>query len=308
MRMPKSFQDSLAGIPEGQYAIGVSGGADSVGLLRLVMEFRPDVGVHVVHLNHDLRGEESERDAEFVGQLAEKHRLPVTIARRSEIESMLVNRPANKSALYRAVRFLLFKNVVSEHGLHGVMLAHQADDQAETVLHRLLRGSSPAGLVGMAVQSRQGVLSVWRPLLGNGGKEIRDYLNSIGQEWREDSSNRSGKYLRNRLRGLLSAAGQLSAGLIELGDAMRGMKKWVSENAPVLSERFAAAELEGWPTILAMEAGRKWLIGRGAPPGELRPKVLERFMEFVTDAAMGTRQEFPGGIGVRRRRGWVEVL
>jgi tRNA(Ile)-lysidine synthetase-like protein len=307
MLMQKSFQESLGEIAEGQYAVGVSGGADSVGLLRLMIELRPDLGVRVVHLNHELRGEESEGDARFVRELAERHRLPFTIARRSEIEPMLAKRPANKSALYRAVRFELFRRVVAEHGLHGVILAHQADDQAETVLHRLLRGSGAAGLGGIAKESRQGMLSVLRPLLGHGGGEIREYLKSIGQEWREDSSNQSGKYLRNRLRRLLGVAPQISAALIKMAAGVRGMRKWVSENAPVLAERFAAVELQGWPMVLAMEAGRNWLIARGAPAGELRPRVLERFVEFVTDAGLGSRQEFPGKIRLTRKKGWMEV-
>jgi tRNA(Ile)-lysidine synthase TilS/MesJ len=93
--MEKTFQDSLGELAEGQYAVGVSGGADSVALLRLVKQFRPDVGVHVVHLNHELRGEESEGDAVFVEELAMKLGVPATIARRSEIEPMLAKRPAN---------------------------------------------------------------------------------------------------------------------------------------------------------------------------------------------------------------------
>src|SRR4051812_8948931 len=194
--MQKSFEDSLAEIAEGQYTVAVSGGADSVALLRLVIEFRPDVGVHVVHLNHELRGEESEGDARFVEELAGKLRAPVTVARRSEIEPLLAKRPANKSALYRAVRFELFKKVAKENELHGVLLAHQRDDQAETVLHRLLRGSGPSGLMGMGRESRQGILAIFRPLLGHGREELREYLKSIGQDWREDSSNESGKYLR----------------------------------------------------------------------------------------------------------------
>jgi len=305
--MEKSFQDSLQELAEGQYAVGVSGGADSVALLRLVMQFRPEVGVHVVHLNHELRGEESEGDAAFVKELTRKLGLPATIARRSEIEPMLAKRPANKSALYRAVRFELFKKVVKENGLHGVLLAHQADDQAETVLHRLLRGSGPGGLVGMGRESRQGMLAVFRPLLGHEGKELREYLNSIGQDWREDSSNRSGEYLRNRLRVVLREFPQLSNALIEMAEGMRGMRAWVSQNSPQLRERFAAVELEGWPRVLAVEAARRWLISRGAPAGELRPKVLERFVEFVTDAAVGSKQEFPGHLRVRRRRGSIEI-
>jgi len=307
MLMQKRFEDSLGEMAEGQYAIGVWGGADSVGLLRLVMELRPDLGVRVVHLNHELRGQESEGDEKFVRELAERYRLPFTIARRSEIEPMLGKRPANKSALYRAIRFELFRRVVAEHGLHGVMLAHQADDQAETVLHRLLRGSGAAGLGGIAKESRQGMLRVVRPLLEHGGAEIRGYLKSIGQDWREDSSNQSGKYLRNRLRLVLGASPEVSAALIDVANTMRGMKRWVGEIAPVLAERFAAVELEGWPMLLAMESGKKWLIARGAPAGELRPKVLKRFVEFVTDAAAGATQEFPGKIHVKRRRGWIEV-
>src|SRR5438046_1093221 len=118
--MNPNFYESFSSIAEGQYAIGVSGGADSVALLRLLMEHRPDVGVHVVHLNHELRGEESEEDARFVRELAERHGVAVTIARRSEIEPMLGKRPANKSALYRALRFALFRKAAKENGLHGV--------------------------------------------------------------------------------------------------------------------------------------------------------------------------------------------
>jgi tRNA(Ile)-lysidine synthetase-like protein len=305
--MAKTFEDSLGELAEGQYAVGVSGGADSVTLLRLVLQYRPDLGMHVVHLNHELRGEESEGDAKFVEELARHFKLPVTIARRSEIEPTLAKRPANKSALFRAIRFALFRKIVAEHGLHGVLLAHHADDQAETVLHRLLRGSGAAGLVGMARESRQGELRILRPLLGHGREAIRDYLRAIGQDWREDSSNQSGKYLRNRLRGVLSGRPEISESLVEMGDALRGMRRWVVDGAPELAARFAAAELADVPSILALESGRRWLIARGVPPGQLTPKVLERFVNFVTDAASATREVFPGSVRVRRRRGWVEV-
>src|SRR4051812_46976299 len=128
--MAGSFEESLSRIAEGQYAIGVSGGADSVALLRGVMQFRPDLGLHVVHLNHEMRGEESEGDARFVEALAGRFKLPISVERRSEIEPALKNRPANLSALFRAMRIELFKRACKEHGLHGVLLAHHRDDQA----------------------------------------------------------------------------------------------------------------------------------------------------------------------------------
>ena len=113
--------------------------------------------------------------------------------------------------------------------------------------------------------------------------------------------------MRNRLRVVLRDFPQISESLINIAEKIRELRSWVAESAPVLSERFVAVELEGWPKLLATEAARKWLMGRGAPAGELRPKVLERFVEFVTDAAVGMRREFPGKVLVRRRKAWIEA-
>lgn len=305
--MPNSFENSLAQLPEGQYAVAVSGGADSVALLRLMMQYRPDVGLHVVHLNHQTRAEESDGDADFVRDLAVKFRLPVTIARRVDIEPAMQNRPRNKSALFRAMRFTLFKKVAAENGLHGVLLAHHRDDQAETVLHRLLRGSGPAGLTGIARQSRHGILILYRPLLAHGHEELREYLKSIQQPWREDSSNISPTYLRNRLRPLLAFQPELSHSLVEMAKNIRHLREWIADAAPDLPEKFPATALADLSPILAAESARRWLINHGAPPSQLPSAVLDRFVSFATDAASGNFELFPGKIRVRRRRGWIEA-
>jgi len=307
MRMQKSFEESLAEIPEGQYAVGVSGGADSVALLRLVMQLRPDVGVHVVHLNHETRGKESEGDAEFVEQLARKFSLPHTMLTRREMKPLMDNPPTNKSALFRAMRIELFSRIVENYGLDGVLLAHHRDDQAETVLHRLLRGSGARGLAGMSFESRQGSLSMFRPLLSHGREELREYLRSIGETWREDSSNQSGKYLRNRLRAILSVRPGVAEGLVGMAERMGDLRSWARANAPKLVERFAMVELAGWPRVLALESARAWLLARGASPSLLSGDVLERFVQFATDAASARRQVFPGVLRVVRRRGWIEA-
>ena len=91
--------------------------------------------------------------------------------------------PANTSSRYRAIRLALFNRVVAENSLFGVILAHHADDQAETVLHRLLRGSGPMGIAAMQPETKIDGLRILRPLLDCRGVALRDYLSSIGQTW-----------------------------------------------------------------------------------------------------------------------------
>ena len=111
------LRDSIATIPSGRWAVGVSGGADSVALLHLLARHRPDLSLHVIHLDHQTRGEASTGDALFVQQLAADMNLPSTIARRDQIEPMLSSPPANLSALYRQLRLTLFRKAADERAL-----------------------------------------------------------------------------------------------------------------------------------------------------------------------------------------------
>ncbi len=193
------LHSAITEVPPGAWAVAVSGGADSVALLML-LHARADLSLHVVHLDHQTRCGESATDAAFVSDLSHRHNLPCTIRRRSEIESTMDSLPQNLSARYRAARMELFKQVVQSHNLQGVILAHHADDQAETILHRILRGSGPATLAGMSSSTMLATLRLLRPLLHVSGTDLRAFLTEIGQAWREDSSNASPNYLRNRLR------------------------------------------------------------------------------------------------------------
>src|SRR5437763_184149 len=148
--MTHDLLHATASIPPGPWAVGVSGGADSVSLL-LLLRNRPDLHLHVVHLNHETRGQQSDTDTVFVEQLALSLDLPVTLRRLSEVP--LNDPPATPSARYRAARLAFFAQVVADHHLEGVILAHHADDQAETILQRLLRNSGPAGLTGIRPES-----------------------------------------------------------------------------------------------------------------------------------------------------------
>src|SRR5207248_5041900 len=132
------------------------------------------------HLDHQTRGDASAADAEFVARLAigGKGSEPIrTIARRDEVERGMTALPSNSSARYRAARFELFRQVVESLGLLGVILAHHADDQAETILLRLLRGAqAPAALAGMSPRTTVHGVRVLRPLLGVRAADLRQYL------------------------------------------------------------------------------------------------------------------------------------
>jgi tRNA(Ile)-lysidine synthase len=203
---------------------------------------------------------------------------------------------------------VLFRRVAAAHALQGVVLAHHADDQAETVLVRLIERSGPMGLGGMAERAVVGGLVVLRPLLRVPRDALREYLRGGGQAWREDASNASDAYLRNRVRKLRASRPGLDPPLLELAEAARSMAEWVRAAAPWDTPPILEVDaLRDVPLLLARETARRWLAGRGVPPRELTPDVLGRLVGMACDAASPPRQHFPGGVLVRRRGGRLFV-
>jgi tRNA(Ile)-lysidine synthetase-like protein len=294
-------------VPPGRWGVGVSGGGDSVALLSILRQAPVDLSLHVIHLDHQTRGEESAADARFVAELAARWSLPCTIARRDQIEPQLTDPPDNPSALYRALRLELFRKTVQAQRLAGVILAHHADDQAETIFQRLLRGSRYPGLSGMSRHATVGGLVILRPLLTVDRAALRAYLTDRQLTWREDSSNRSEKYLRNRLRNILARFPGMRAELLSLGGACAGLRQWVRSHAPMLNETFAASELAHLPRLLGEQSARQWLIARGVPAGQIEPAAIDRLLTMASDAASPPRQEFPGRVRIRRRGGCLFV-
>ncbi len=298
------LESAVATVPAGAWAVGTSGGADSVALLALLRS-NPALQLHVVHLDHQTRGNESTGDAEFVVEFSRRLNLPCTMARRQEIEPQCADLPANPSAKYRALRLALFRQVVLDNKLAGVILAHHADDQAETVLQRLIRGSSYAGLAGMSPRTVVGGLTILRPLLGVRRSELRDYLQSRALSWREDASNQSDQYLRNRLRRMLAGSEALIDALLQLARTCAALRDWARKTAPTLGEHFAAAQLMNLPQILADESARRWLADRGLPIEQIDSSVIDRLLMMVNDAASPARQNLPGSLTLRRRGGVI---
>jgi tRNA(Ile)-lysidine synthase len=177
--------------------VAVSGGADSVALLRLLLELQEELGavLSVVHLNHKLRGAASDADEKFVAKLAETHRLTLHVER-ANVAAKAKREKANLEDAGRRARYDFFARLVAEKKVDRVAVAHTADDQAETVLAHILRGTGVAGLGGIHPQTG----SVVRPLLHVRRAELRAYLRSKKQKWREDATNRDTSRMRARIR------------------------------------------------------------------------------------------------------------
>ena len=189
--------------------VAVSGGPDSVALLRLLVELRDEFQLHleVAHLQHGIRGAEAREDARFVAALADRLGLTFHLKEVSVPEIRAAAGKGNLEALARHERYRFFAEVAHARGLGKVATAHTLDDQAETVLMRFLRGRGMKGLGGMApLQVMDSIggelfkLTVVRPLLETSKAEIVNYLTQKNQAYRLDRTNQDKTYLRNWVR------------------------------------------------------------------------------------------------------------
>ncbi|MGH9733542.1 MAG: tRNA lysidine(34) synthetase TilS [Candidatus Acidiferrales bacterium] len=185
-------------IPAGaRVAIAVSGGADSVALFHLLKNIHAALGItlSVAHFDHLLRGAESKDDSRFVAELAKANGVEFFVEREN------VSREAHRKKLNledagRRLRYGFFQRLVEQGLATQVAVAHTADDQAETVLAQVIRGTGPTGLAGIYPVAG----AIVRPLLEFRRQELRAYLSAMGQTWREDSTNSDGSRLRSRIR------------------------------------------------------------------------------------------------------------
>lgn len=223
--------------------LAVSGGVDSVVLLDLFS--RSPYEWAVAHIDHGLRGEESEADVAFVRQLAERAGKPFFLHRIEDLGSQLAKNESLQSAA-RRIRYAFLRETAAREGYTLIATAHQLGDQVETVLINLLRGSGTSGLRGM-LPIQNGLL---RPLLFAEKSEIENWALENGLKWREDSSNERDDYLRNRIRHqLLPLMKTLQPGFEKVaGQMCRRMRETeilVEEAAAGLKEKYAAAIPEG---------------------------------------------------------------
>lgn len=187
-----AFQNNLWG-KNSKIIIGVSGGSDSSCLLDILSKLKPkyDLTIHIAHVNYGLRDKDSDQDEDFVKKLAINYDLPISILK---VKKGLFK--GNLENNLREVRYDFFEKLRSELNFDFIAVAHNQDDQAETVLMRIIRGSGLNGLSAMKAKAK----TVIRPLLQTSKKDILAYVKQNKLKYRTDKSNFDTKFTRNSIR------------------------------------------------------------------------------------------------------------
>ena len=321
-------EDSVIG---NTLVVAVSGGPDSVALLRSLDRLsRPfELHLHVAHLDHDFRGEEAVEDARFVAALAGELGLPCTVEKQDPTEYQAGRKITSFEQLAREMRYSFLASTARRVGAALVALGHTSDDQAETVLLHVLRGSGLQGLRGMSEVApwpwprdiRD--VNIFRPLLDATKAETADYCHQLGQAYRMDSGNLLPRFTRNRVRRELLP--HLAA---EYNPRVRESLLRLSRTAAVETD-FVETELDRlWPSLADEANGvvSLALTGLEALHPALRSAALRRaysvivgdkrrlreshvaeMLGMIDGAATGATVQLPQGLALVRDYGCLRL-
>ncbi len=300
--------------------IAVSGGADSVCLLHVMREIAPrwDLRVIVIHLDHQLRGDDSRGDAEFVRRLAAALEVPFEI-RQVDIAAICRESGDNLEQTARRARLEFFHGLLASSAVDRVATAHTRSDQAETVLFRILRGAGGAGLSGIRPVTAEGIV---RPLLDIERPEIEAWLRERNIAWREDATNRNIEFARNRIRHALlpQLTDEWNPALVA---TLAHMADWAQAEEAYWSGEMARLEssyltIEGSAVLLRVDsladlslAAARRLLRRALEitKGDLRGigyDHLSAVLEMVAASDGHGRMQLPG-LDVYRSFEWLRI-
>ena len=309
------------GIRDDRLVVAVSGGRDSVVLLDLVVAVSEELGLEptVAHVNHSLRGEESDKDERFVADLARAAGLPFEVRRVDPVAVRQGGSSRSRPSLEEAARSLrrdALEAIAAEGAARWIATGHHLADQAETVMLRILRGTGPDGMAAMSpVDETRGWL---RPLLDTEPGELDDWVSRRGLIYREDGSNRDPRFARNRLRhdwlpGLAEAFNPaLLRKLAQLAEAHRMDLEWIESQVVMeAAERIESVSgglrlaIDGWgeiPEALARRLVYRALsasgIGREITRGHIERSLA--FLQRGRSVGRDRRLQLPEGLELRR--------
>jgi tRNA(Ile)-lysidine synthase len=298
----------------------VSGGADSVAMLCVLNELKSEMGfeLSVCHLNHQLRGEESDGDEAYVRSLAEKMNTSIYIERQ-DVKDFQKTRGGSLEEMARCVRYEFFERASSHFNANKIALAHHRDDQCETVVFNLIRGSSIHGLRGMPairnLQSRSKV-KIIRPMLAVSKTDLEDYLKIINIGWREDRTNNELQASRNIIRHkVLPAMAEVSESvkdhLLVLAEQASELEEMLTSQAEMIlragkqderSIRIETWRIETLPKLIASEVVRLMIVRLGAGLADF---TAEHFNNIASLSKR--RMNLPGGFQARQEHGWLII-
>ena len=301
---------------------GVSGGADSMALLDALWRWRQRVGVpgeiSAAHVNHLLRGDASDADMRFVQEWAAQHGVEVA-ATAIDVAQLAQARKRNLEAVAREARYEFFQQVAQQSGAQFVCTAHTFDDQVETLLLRLLRGTGAAGLRGIHETRELDVgVRLLRPLLNVTRAEVLEHCARYEVAFRTDESNQSEAFTRNRVRHTLlpllrSFNPRFGEALARTAAALREDDECLQQQAAELLQqvdegrRLRMAPLKKSPPALAKRVLAAWLRRECGVTGRADAVHLEALAALIARGRGGSVIELPGGWRVGRETVWLRL-
>jgi tRNA(Ile)-lysidine synthase len=299
---------------------GVSGGADSVAMLIILNELREKLSFNLFacHLNHQLRGDDADADENFVRELCEKISVPI-YTEKQDIKTIRETTGGTLEEVARRVRYEFFERAAKKFNANKIALAHHRDDQCETIVFNLLRGSSFHGLRGIPISRSLkfgGDVQIIRPMLGVSKSKIENFLLAQKLVWREDHTNaelladrnlirhkilpmleQSSPALREHLLSLAEQAGEIETILTDRAKSFLPACKKTENDIRIELWRF-----EGLPKIVINEILRQMLMELGVG---LKKYTAENFRQAAS--LTKNRLDLPGGICARIERGWFII-
>lgn len=302
---------------QGSVVVAVSGGADSICLLHILKQLCapdgdfPNVSLHIAHLDHQMRGEASQADAQFVADLAAQWALDCTVEH-EDVPALARQARRSLEEAARRARYRFLRQVAQKIGAASIAVAHHADDQVETLVMHWLRGSGLAGLSGMRPREHD----IIRPLLSVSRAAILDYCAYYGLSFREDASNQDRRFLRNRIRHDLLPVleqynGHLRATLLRNAEVLAEEDRYIESQVDACwSEvicREEAARMEGsvsayrsLPIALRRRLTRRLGLRLSGGEVSLELRHCEAVDALLFRLAGSGRLHLPGNLSVQR--------
>lgn len=295
--------------------VAVSGGADSVALLHALQVL--GYAVQVAHLNHQLREDESDADEAFVVALAEKLGIPCHCAR-VDVRAEALEYGTSIEETARNLRYSFFEELALNLGIETVATGHHLDDQAETLLMRVLRGTSLDGLAGIPPLRQDDDLAYIRPLIDCSHAEIVDWMATKKIAWCEDASNTDTVYLRNRVRHELlpqlaadynpQIARALARTAANLRDDAEVLEELADDTAHALitdDNEIDPEAFGAYPSALQRRVVQRWMWGEEI---DLDAERLRAVSRFITESTTGQKHSLATGLSLYRAKDVVQIV
>ncbi len=300
-------------ISEGdKIVVGLSGGADSVFLFFIMLGLKERMNVEFVcvHVHHGIRGEEADRDKRFVEELCREY----GIVERTfcyKVKEIVKERRISEEEVGRILRYESFRKVMTELAYNKIAVAHNLGDQAETIIHHLCRGSGLDGLAGIEPVTGE----IIRPLLCLDKKEIERWLTQKGKEWKVDSTNLTGDYTRNRIRGEVlplledKVNKEAVAHIAACGEALLEVKRYINKRGIEAYHKMVEEKegeigilLEEWEKEDVVIQKKVWILAiekMASGRKDITSKHIQALLELA-EKEVGKKIDLPGEIYAQR--------